>query len=288
MSTSEELTKRKIVQRALAYVAEAWVAVQLASILAPQFGWPAGLERGITVLMTFGLPAVLVLVWSQREKGRQRVSGPELLMLAALLVIAGAAVAFVRGDGEPAAADAERPDTILGPDSIPERSIAVLPLLPTGSEAEPRGDEESHPGSERSAGHRQHRTQGIARPVVDPRDLISGDSLPTCPRFRWRRGLADDAVGTDPGLEQHDFGAVRPMDQNAGIRLCRIGGSDRRLIDTGPLVAGRERQDEHEYEQEGERPPRRKYRSPAFGGGRLVLVGVPRGPGHGIRRFGDG
>ena len=128
MSAWEELKRRKLVQWALAYLAGAWVALQLGSILAAQFGWPGGVERGITVLLAFGLPLTLVLAWYHGEQGRQRVSGPELLMLAALLVVAGAAVAFVRGDGEPTAADAVQPDAIRAADSISERSIAVLPL----------------------------------------------------------------------------------------------------------------------------------------------------------------
>jgi len=125
---TEELRRRKLVQWALAYLAGAWVALQLVNILAAQFGWPGGVERGITVLLAFGLPVTLVLAWYHGEKGRQRVSGPELLMLAALLVVAGATVALVRGDGEPAAAGAGAADTRPGPDAIPERSIAVLPL----------------------------------------------------------------------------------------------------------------------------------------------------------------
>lgn len=96
MDTFDEFKRRKIVQWSLAYLAGAWVALQLVAILGEQFGWPDSLERAITVLLVFGLFATLVLAWYHGEKGRQRVSGPELLMLAALFGLTGAAIQAVR------------------------------------------------------------------------------------------------------------------------------------------------------------------------------------------------
>lgn len=135
MAVIRELKRRKIVQWTLAYLAGAWVALQLVAILAGQFGWPAVVERGATVLLASGFFIALVVAWYHGEKGRQRVSGPELLMLAGILVVAGAAIALVRG--EPAAetpgsgpgADGAVRATDPGPPvPVPERSIAVLPL----------------------------------------------------------------------------------------------------------------------------------------------------------------
>jgi serine/threonine-protein kinase len=77
------------------------------------------------VAVTTGFFITLVLAWYHGEKGRQRVSGPEVLMLAALLVVAGVALSVLPG--------AER---VAGPvrlgsfgevgDGRP--SIAVLPI----------------------------------------------------------------------------------------------------------------------------------------------------------------
>jgi TolB-like protein/Tfp pilus assembly protein PilF len=134
MSTWTELKRRKIVQWGLAYLAGAWVMLQLVNILAGPFGLPVGLQRGITVLLAFGLPIALVVAWYHGEQGRQRVSGPELLMVAALLVGAGAAIAFVRGAPAPEAMIPEvARDALSGPtdgESIEvfSRSVAVLPL----------------------------------------------------------------------------------------------------------------------------------------------------------------
>jgi TolB-like protein len=120
----QRLRERKLVQWALAYLAGAWVVLQVMEVTAEPFGWPLAVQRGITVLLAVGFFVTLVVAWYHGEKGRQRVSGPELLMVAALLVIAGAALFLVRVEqGGPSASpipesthvEAEKP------------AIAVLP-----------------------------------------------------------------------------------------------------------------------------------------------------------------
>lgn len=139
MTAWEELKRRKLVQWTLAYLAGAWVTLQLAAILAAQFGWPGGVERGLTVLLAFGLPLTLVLAWYHGEKGRQRVSGPELLMVAGILAVAGATIAFVWDEPDPgtAGAAAEVSETAGSRDApeaepasvrVSPRSVAVVPL----------------------------------------------------------------------------------------------------------------------------------------------------------------
>lgn len=128
----EELKARKIVQWALAYLAGAFAALELLDILAANFAWPSIVTRGAIILLGFGFFVALVLAWYHGEKGRQRVSGPELLMVAGILVVAGAAIAMVGGEpateaaeaGVAAGVDAGEPT----PFTIPERSIAVVPF----------------------------------------------------------------------------------------------------------------------------------------------------------------
>ncbi len=140
----EELKARKIVQWGLAYLAGAFAVLELLDILAANFAWPPVITRGAIILLGFGFFVALVLAWYHGEKGRQRVSGPELLMVAGILAVAGAAIAMVGGEGTDAAgapavtgetsasdevgAPLEGADPATPADSISPRSVAVLPL----------------------------------------------------------------------------------------------------------------------------------------------------------------
>src|SRR3546814_1662734 len=83
------LRQRKLVQWALAYAAGAFALLQGVDIVAQQFGWPEGLQRGITLALVLGFFVTLVLAWYHGERGAQRVSGAELLVLALLLAVGG-------------------------------------------------------------------------------------------------------------------------------------------------------------------------------------------------------
>jgi serine/threonine-protein kinase len=131
------LRRRKLVQWALAYLAAAWVIVESSSLVVEQFGWPSVIGQVVIVLAGIGFLGVLVLAWYHGEQGRQRVSGPELLMLATLFAIAAAVVSLVGRPRAPEAVpDAARPTDRLPVD--PRPSIAVLPF----ADMSPGGDQE--------------------------------------------------------------------------------------------------------------------------------------------------
>jgi hypothetical protein len=128
----QPLKDRKLVQWALAYMAGAWALLQVADLVGDRFGWPDLWLGLLIVLLAVGFLAALVLAWYHGEKGRQRVSGPELLMLAGILVVADAAVMVVgRGSPADAAPGAEELAARLPSAPAPpaERSIAVLPFV---------------------------------------------------------------------------------------------------------------------------------------------------------------
>ncbi|MFC1662294.1 hypothetical protein ACFL3S_12725 [Gemmatimonadota bacterium] len=114
------LKERKLVQWALAYLAGAWVLVEATSLIVDQFNWPGVIGQAVTVLAFFGFFVALVLAWYHGEKGRQRVSGPELLMVAALFVVAGVALSALGGFEDAASVSPPREE-----DDRP--GIAVLP-----------------------------------------------------------------------------------------------------------------------------------------------------------------
>jgi len=127
----ERLKQRKIVQWALAYVAAAFALIQVLDIVGQQFAWPEGLRRGITVALAFGFLVALVLAWYHGERGAQRVTGTELLIIALLLAIGGGALwRFAPGANGPDAPSPARSSAAAPVPATPvdRKSIAVLPF----------------------------------------------------------------------------------------------------------------------------------------------------------------
>src|SRR5260370_39106438 len=85
----QRLKQRKLVQWTLAYVAAAFALLQGIDIVAQRFGWPGQTMRFVIITLSVGLFVTLVLAWYHGERGAQRVTGTELLILALLLAIGG-------------------------------------------------------------------------------------------------------------------------------------------------------------------------------------------------------
>ena len=85
----QRLRERKLVQWALAYVAAAFALIQVLDVVGQQFGWSEGVRRGITIALGIGFFVTLVLAWYHGDKGAQKVTGKELLVLTAVLVLGG-------------------------------------------------------------------------------------------------------------------------------------------------------------------------------------------------------
>jgi TolB-like protein/Flp pilus assembly protein TadD len=133
-SVFQRLRQRKIVQWAIAYVAGAWLLLELLGFVAENFGWSVGIVRGATVFLGIGFLVTLVLAWYHGEKGQQHATGFELLIIAGLLLVAGAAVAYVSRDSVIEDAQTLAPPTR----TIDHRAIAVLPF----ADMSPEGDQE--------------------------------------------------------------------------------------------------------------------------------------------------
>lgn len=74
------LRQRKLVQWAIAYVAFAFALIQVPDVVASRSDWQTQLERIIILALALGFVVALVIAWYHGEKGRQRASGPELLL----------------------------------------------------------------------------------------------------------------------------------------------------------------------------------------------------------------
>lgn len=121
----ERLRERKLVQWALAYLAGAWLLLQVLALLAESFAWPGTVMRIAIVLLGVGLLAVGVLAWFHGERGEQRFSAAEFAMYAVLCVLAGAGVMLV---GSSEAASGPSSETAATPLPEARTSLAVLPF----------------------------------------------------------------------------------------------------------------------------------------------------------------
>jgi len=150
------LKQRKLVQWTLAYIAAAFALLQGVDIVAQRFGWPDQVEKLLILVLAIGFLVALVLAWYHGERGAQKVSGTEIVILALLLAIgggllwgyeriapnAGAVVAARSPDAAQRNPGTIIPNSVAGATSsglrvalaaapaipIPAKSIAVLPF----------------------------------------------------------------------------------------------------------------------------------------------------------------
>ncbi len=133
-STWARLSRRKVVQWGVAYLAGAWGLLQVLEFLSETYDWPPQLRMVAVPALLVGLPVVLVVAWYHGDRGHQRVTRTEFALLTALIVIGGGVVwryyeaieargpASSQGtNGRPSTADASILDD-------PRPSVAVLPF----------------------------------------------------------------------------------------------------------------------------------------------------------------
>ena len=140
------LKQRKLVQWALAYVAFAFALIQVLDVVAQRFGWPDQLEKLLILALAIGFVVVLVLSWYHGERGAQKVSGTEIMILALLLAIGGGLLwryehampntsAVVASHSPDAAQRNPGAMTIAQAVPIPAKSVAVLPFVNMSGDA---------------------------------------------------------------------------------------------------------------------------------------------------------
>src|SRR5438045_472660 len=129
----QRLKQRKLVQWAVAYVAAAFALIQGLDIVAQRFSWPDSIERTLIIAACIGFFIAMVLAWYHGERGAQRVTGMELLIIV-LLVSLGAFFLwrFAAGSRAPIVTSVSS----VAPVAITEKSIAVLPFENLSSDKE--------------------------------------------------------------------------------------------------------------------------------------------------------
>ncbi len=135
----QRLKQRKLVQWAIAYVAAAFALLQGMDIIGQQFGWSDSVRRGITLALVVGFFVTLVLAWYHGERGVQRVTGTELLIIGLVLAVGGGLLWRFSSTHAP-----DNKTSVVSNESgvseptrvIPEKSIAVLPFDNLSSDKE--------------------------------------------------------------------------------------------------------------------------------------------------------
>jgi len=133
-STWARLSRRKVVQWGLAYLAGAWGLLQVLEFLSETYDWPPQLRMVAVPALLLGLPVALVLAWYHGDRGHQRVTRTEFAILTLLIVLGGGAVwryyesieapspaSTQSASGQRSSADAPLLDD-------PRPSVAVLPF----------------------------------------------------------------------------------------------------------------------------------------------------------------
>ena len=141
----QRLKQRKLVQLALAYVAFAFALIQVLDVVAQRFAWSDQIERVLIIALAIGFFVALVLAWYHGERGAQKISGTEIVILALLLAIGGGLLwRFERATPITSSPDAAVGTTSSGlrgaapvaatrgltqTVAIPAKSVAVLPFV---------------------------------------------------------------------------------------------------------------------------------------------------------------
>lgn len=123
----QQLRQRKITQWALAYLASAWLFLEVIGFIADHFDWANLIVQGATIALGMGLLAVLVLAWFHGEQGHQRLGVTEGMLLGVLLITT-LALLFKLSQGD-STQDLEPGSPSLLARAPPDRSIAVLPFV---------------------------------------------------------------------------------------------------------------------------------------------------------------
>jgi len=129
----ERLRRRKVGQWGIVYAAGAWGFLQGLQYVTGTFHWPAQVQQVVTLALLVGLPIVLVIAWYHGDRGQQRVSAAELVIITLLFLVGGGI--FWRYDR---AGNVETPPVaVAGPvapsiaafPAVADKSIAVLPFV---------------------------------------------------------------------------------------------------------------------------------------------------------------
>jgi len=124
------IKRHKVVEWTLAYVAFGYALLHGIQMLREAFDWPLTVSRLTAVGLVLGAPVAVTLAWYHGHRARHRVSGQELSILIALLVVAGSVLWWASRTGGTTHADSTvAGDAMHSNPALSEKSIALLPFV---------------------------------------------------------------------------------------------------------------------------------------------------------------
>jgi TolB-like protein len=127
-SVWDRIKRHKVVEWTLAYLAFGYALLHGVQMLRETFEWPLLIPRLTVFVLLVGVPVAVTLAWYHGHRAQHRISGAELSILIALLLVAGSVLWWASRMGSThvasAVADATHFNTPLG-----DKSIAVLPFV---------------------------------------------------------------------------------------------------------------------------------------------------------------
>ncbi|HET6912866.1 MAG TPA: tetratricopeptide repeat protein [Rhodanobacteraceae bacterium] len=213
-----ELRRRNVFRAGTLYAAAAWLVVQVATQVLPVFDAPNWVQRLIVVAAVIGLPFVLAFAWYyeltpeglklesevEREHSIRHLTGKRLdraiiAVLCVVVVVLLANTFVLHRDA----------------DVVPEKSVAVLPLL-----------DESHDGSD------QYFSDGLSEELIS--DLTQIGGLKVIGRnssFQFRGDTTDSrTIGDRLGVATLLEGTVRRDGERVRIVIGLINAADGRSL----------------------------------------------------------
>ena len=88
----KRLRERQLAKWLLGYAAGAWVLLQVLGLLASTYGWPPSAMRIAVAVAVLGFFVALLLAWYHGERGVQRATRGEAVLLVLIVCIGGAAI----------------------------------------------------------------------------------------------------------------------------------------------------------------------------------------------------
>jgi TolB-like protein len=212
----QRLKQRKLVQWAVAYLAASWGLLQILDLAASNYGWPTLVVRLAFGVIALGFVITLLLAWYHGERGVQKVSGTELLLIAVVCAVGGGLLwryAQTSPDAAPISAKVTgvTDKAIESPAVIPEKSIAVLAF----ADLSPNHDQD-------------YFSDGIAEELLNA--LAKVDGLKVAGRtssFRYK-GRNEDlrSIGKALGVANVLEGSVRTQGDKVRITAQLIRSED--------------------------------------------------------------